>query len=69
MTNHSLTSANGKTHAKIAFLAFAISAVFMAMISASGTTWSDAVGARTAGPVITAGVATKIVANDRSMVR
>ena len=55
MTNHSLTSANGKTHAKIAFLAFAISAVFMAMISASGTTKSDAVGARAGSPVVKIG--------------
>lgn len=65
MTNHFLTSANGTTHAKIAFLALAISAVFMAMISASGTTR----GARTAGTLIKAGVAMNIAANDRSLVR
>ena len=34
--NHSLLSASGNTHAKIAGLAVAVSLVFMAVVSASG---------------------------------
>src|SRR5262245_27696908 len=44
MTNHSVIAASGKTHAKIAFLALALSAVFVAVVS---TSKSDALGTRT----------------------
>ena len=49
--NHSLTSASGSTHAKIALLAVAATVVFMAVVSASGVTKSDA---RVHGPVVKA---------------
>ena len=33
MTNHSLIGANARTHAKIAFMALAVSAAFVALVS------------------------------------
>ncbi len=66
MTNHSLINADGKTHAKIAFLALAVSAVFMALISASSVTKSDV---RVAGPVIKANAIVKVAASDRGVIR
>jgi hypothetical protein len=55
--NHSLISASGNTHAKIAFLAVAASIVFMAVVSASGVTKSDA---RVHGPVVKATTTTTV---------
>lgn len=55
--NHSLINASGNTHAKIALLAVAVSVVFMAVVSASGVTKSDA---RTYGTVVKAPVTTTV---------
>jgi hypothetical protein len=55
--NHSLISASGNTHAKIALLAVAASIVFMAVVSASGVTKSDA---RAHGPVVKATTTTTV---------
>ena len=55
--NHSLISASGNTHAKIALLAVAASIVFMAVVSASGVTKSDA---RVHGPVVKATTTTTV---------
>ena len=55
--NHSLTSASGSTHAKIALLAVAATVVFMAVVSASGVTKSDA---RAHGPVVKATTTTTV---------
>jgi hypothetical protein len=51
--NHSLTSASGSTHAKIALLAVAASVVFMAAVAGFGGTRIDA-GTRVHGPVVKA---------------
>jgi hypothetical protein len=58
MNNHSLISASGNTHAKIAALGIAVSLVFMAVISASGTTRTDS--ARAYGPVVKATTMTNV---------
>jgi hypothetical protein len=50
--NHSLISASGNTHAKIAGLALAVSMVFVAIVSATSVTRSDS--ARVHGPVVKA---------------
>ena len=55
--NHSLISASGNTHAKIALLAVAASFVFMAVVSATGVTKTDA---RAHGPVVKAPVTTTV---------
>ena len=55
--NHSLISASGNTHAKIALLAVAATFVFMAVVSASGVTKSDA---RSYGPVVKATTTTTV---------
>jgi hypothetical protein len=65
--NHSLISASGTTHAKIAGLAVAVSMVFMAVVSASGVTRSE--GARAYGPVIKATTATAIAGSTQSAIR
>ena len=67
MTNHSLISANAKTHAKIGFVALAVSAVFVAMVSASGATKSDAT--RVATPVVKASAVMKVAASERGVIR
>ena len=41
MNNHSLISASGNTHAKIAALGIVVSFVFVAMISAASVTRTD----------------------------
>jgi hypothetical protein len=66
MTNHSVIHASGTTHAKIAFLAIAVSAVFMALVAASGVTKSD--GVRVSGPAVKAS-ATMLASSDRTLVR
>ena len=58
MNNHSLISASGNTHAKIAALGIAVSLVFVAVISASGVTRSDS--ARSYGPVVKATTTTTV---------
>jgi len=65
--NHSLLSASGNTHAKIAGLAVAVSLVFMAVVSASGTP-SDT-SARTHGPIVKATTTTTIAGSSHSAVR
>ena len=67
--NHSLISASGNTHAKIAALAVAVSLVFMAVVSASGITRSDTSGARAYGPVVKATTTTTIAGSANSIVR
>ena len=67
MTNHSLIAASGKTHAKIGFVALAVSAIFVAMVSASGATKSDAT--RVAAPVVKASTLMKVANTDRGLVR
>jgi hypothetical protein len=62
--NHSLISASGHTHAKIAALAVAASLVFMAVVSASGV-GSD--GARTT--VVKATTIMNIAKGDGALVR
>jgi hypothetical protein len=67
MNNHSLISASGNTHAKIAALGLAVSLVFMAVISASGITRTDS-SARSYGPVVKA-TTTMNVAGSGAVVR
>jgi hypothetical protein len=64
MTNHTVINASGKTHAKIAFLALALSAVFLAVASAAKT---DALGTRI--QVVKAGATVQIATSDRGVVR
>jgi len=59
MNNHSLISASGNTHAKIAALGLAVSLVFVAVISAAGVTRSEST-ARTYGPVVKATTITNV---------
>ena len=66
MSNHSLISASGSTHAKTAFLAVAASLVFMAVVSASGLAKSDA---RASGPVVKATTTMSVAASDKALVR
>jgi len=59
MNNHSLISASGNTHAKIAALGIAVALVFVAVISASGVTRTD-VTARSYGPIVKATTTTTV---------
>lgn len=67
--NHSLTNANGKTHAKITLLAVAVSLVFVAVVSASGVTRTDGMASRTYGPVVKATTTTTVATTNGSRVR
>ena len=67
--NHSLISASGHTHAKIAALAVAVSLAFMAVVSAAGVTRSDPSGARAYSPVVKATTTTTIAGSGQSAVR
>jgi hypothetical protein len=66
--NHSLISASGNTHAKIAGLALAVSMVFVAIVSATSVTRSDT-SARVHGPVVKATTTTAIAGSSQSTVR
>ena len=66
--NHSLISANGNTHIKIAALAIAASLVFVAVVSASATTRSDST-AHAYGPVVKATTLTNVAKTGASLVR
>ena len=66
--NHSLLSANGSTHAKIATLAVAVSLVFMAVVSASGVSTSES-SARSHGPVVKATTLTNVAKTGATVVR
>ena len=66
--NHSLTQANGHTHAKIALLAVAASLVFVAVVSAAGVTRSD-LGARAHGPIVKATTTVTVAKTDAPVVR
>jgi len=66
--NHSLISASGNTHAKIAGLALAVSLVFMAVVSASGGNTSDT-SARAHGPIVKATTLTNVAGSGHSAVR
>ena len=68
MNNHSLISASGNTHAKIALLAVAVSVVFMAVVSASSITRQDSV-ARSYGPVVKATTLTTVAKSDNRIIR
>ena len=59
MNNHSLISASGNTHAKIAALGIAVSLVFVAVIAASGVSRSDS-SARSYGPIVKATTTTTV---------
>jgi hypothetical protein len=67
--NHSLISANGKTHAKITLLAVAVSLVFVAVVAAAGVTRSDGAGARTYGPVVKAPSTVTVATGNGALVR
>jgi len=66
--NHSLISASGQTHAKIALLAVAVSMVFVAVVSAPGVTKSDT-GARAYGPVVKATTTVNVARSDKLVIR
>jgi hypothetical protein len=66
--NHSLISANGNTHIKIAALAIAASLVFVAVVSASATTRSDST-AHVYGPIVKATTMTNVAKAGASVVR
>jgi hypothetical protein len=68
MNNHSLISASGNTHAKIALLAVAVSVVFMAVVSASTITRQDS-SARVHGPVVKATTLTNVATSGSALVR
>jgi hypothetical protein len=68
MNNHSLITASGNTHAKIALLGIVVSLVFVAVVSASSITRSDA-GARSYGPVVKATTTTTVAKSDSLLVR
>jgi hypothetical protein len=63
--NHSLISASGHTHAKIAALAVVASVVFIAVVSASGVTRSDS--APVHGPVVKATTTTTFAGSQPSV--
>jgi hypothetical protein len=67
--NHSLTQANGSTHAKIALLAVAASLVFVAIVSAAGVSRPDAPGARTNGLVVKATTIVNVAKTGTAVVR
>ena len=67
--NHSLTSASGKTHAKITLLAVAVSLVFVAIVSAAGITRTDGMASRTYGPIVKATTTTTLATSNASQVR
>jgi hypothetical protein len=67
--NHSLTTASGKTHAKITLLAVAVSLVFVAVVAASGVTRTDGMASRTYGPVVKATTTMTIATSNGSQVR
>jgi hypothetical protein len=66
--NHSLISANGNTHIKIAALAIAASLVFVAVVSASAATRTDTT-ARAFGPVVKATTLTNVAKTGATVVR
>jgi len=59
MNNHSLISASGNTHAKIAALGLAVSLVFVAVIAASGDTRTEST-VRSYGPIVKATTTTTV---------
>ena len=65
--NHSLISASGNTHAKIAVLAVVASVVFVTVVSASGITRFD--NATVHGPIVKAATITTIAGSTHSAVR
>jgi hypothetical protein len=65
--NHSLISASGNTHAKIAALAVAASVVFVAVLSAGGVTRSDS--APVHGPTVKATTTTMMATSAAPAVR
>ena len=67
--NHSLISASGNTHAKIAGFALAVSMVFVAIVSATSVTRSDSSSARVHGPIVKATTTTTVAGSGQSAVR
>ena len=67
--NHSLISASGNTHAKIAGLALAVSMVFVAVVSATSVTRPDTSSPRVHGPVVKATTTTTVASGGQSAVR
>ena len=68
MTNQSVLHASRGTHAKIAFVALAVSAVFVTVVSASGSK-TQVAGLRAVAPTIASSATMKIAASDRTLVR
>ena len=68
MANHSLVSANGATHAKIALLAAAASAVFVMLVSASGLDRTGTAPTKVSG-VVKASTLMSVATNDRAAIR
>ena len=66
--NHSLISANGNTHIKIAALAIAASLVFVAVVAASATSRTDTT-AHAYGPVVKATTLTNVAQTGAAVVR
>ena len=66
--NHSLISANGNTHIKIAALAIAASLVFVAVVSASATS-RPATTTQAYGPVVKATTLTNVAKTGAAVVR
>jgi hypothetical protein len=66
--NHSLISANGNTHIKIAGLAVAASLVFVAVVATAGGGRSDTT-ARAYGPVVKATTLTNVAKTEAAVVR
>ena len=63
MENHSLITASGSTHGKIALLAVAASMLFVAAVSAFGVAKVDG-GARANGPIVKATATINIARRD-----
>ena len=66
--NHSLISAHGNPHIKIAALAIAASLVFVAVVSASATSRTDTT-AHAYGPVVKATTLTNVAKTGAAVVR
>jgi len=67
--NHTLTSANGSTHAKIAGLAVAVSLVFVAAVSGFGGAKSELAGVTYAPTVVKATTLMSVAGETGSKIR
>jgi hypothetical protein len=67
--NHTLTSANGSTHAKIAILAVTVSVVFMAAVAGFGGGKADVASATYAPTVVKASTLISVAGDTGSKIR